>query len=158
MLCFINVVQYRLVLSAASEYFSAMFMGNLRESGENEITLGDVNGEVLQALVNYCYSGKIEIREDNVETLLATACLMQLHKVVEACSQFLARQLHPSNCLGIAVFAEHQSCNSLLHKATAYTSQHFMQVSKKSVSLYLFSARKHIVGFYCYIFSKKIKI
>lgn len=112
-----------------------MFTGSLRESGESEITLGDVNGEVLQALVNYCYTGTIEIREDNVETLLATACLMQLHEVVEACSRFLAHQLHPSNCLGIAVFAEHQACGSLLQEATAYTSQHFMQVCTEALYL-----------------------
>lgn len=105
-----------------------MFTGNMRESTESEITLEGVNGDVLQALVSYCYTGMIEIREDNVETLLSTACLMQLHEVVEACSRFLAHQLHPSNCLGIAVFAENQGCISLLQEATAYISQHFMQV------------------------------
>lgn len=118
----------RLVLSAASEYFAAMFTGNMRESEESEIILNDINGDILQALVSYCYTGAIEIREDNVETLLSTAGLMQLHEVVEACSRFLAHQLHPSNCLGIAVFAEHQGCDSLLQEATAYVSQHFMQV------------------------------
>lgn len=105
-----------------------MFTSNLREADEREIVLRDINGDVLQAVVNYCYTGSIEIKEDNVETLLSTACLMQLCEVVEACSRFLAQQLHPSNCLGIAVFAEHQSCASLLQKANAYTSEHFMQV------------------------------
>lgn len=62
---------------------------------------------------------------------------MQLHEVVEACSRFLAHQLHPSNCLGIAVFAEHQSCTSLLQEANAYTSQNFMQVIKNQEFLQL---------------------
>lgn len=123
-----RVPAHRLVLSAASEYFSAMFTGNLRESNQSEIVIVDVNGDVLQAIVNYCYTGTIEIREENVETLLATACLMQLHEIVEACSRFLTLQLHPSNCLGIAVFAEHQSCSSLLEKSKDYISQHFLQV------------------------------
>ncbi|KAJ3653163.1 hypothetical protein Zmor_012427 [Zophobas morio] len=132
-----KVQAHRLVLSAASEYFAAMFTGSLRESGESEVTLGDVSGDVLQAVVNYCYTGAIDIREDNVETLLATACLMQLHEVVEACSRFLAHQLHPSNCLGIAVFAEHQACTSLLQEANAYTSQNFMQVIRNQEFLQL---------------------
>lgn len=127
-----------------------MFTGALREAGESEITLGDVDGDALYALVQYCYTGTIgewylvfvcahtslfvsfdcviELREDNVETLLATACLMQLGAVTEACCGFLAHQLHPSNCLGIAVFADQQGCVNLLIEATAYTSQHFMQV------------------------------
>lgn len=124
-----HIICSRLVLSAASEYFAVMFTGNLREAVEQEITLGEVNGDILQSVVNYCYSGTIEIREDNVESLLATASLMQLNKVVEACSGFLAHQLHPSNCLGIAMFAEHQSCPSLLLKARDYISEFFMQVS-----------------------------
>lgn len=64
-----------------------MFTGSLSNADETEITLGDVNGDILQAVVNYCYTGSIEIREDNVETLLSTACLMLLHEVVEACSR-----------------------------------------------------------------------
>ncbi|KAG5880596.1 hypothetical protein JTB14_002401 [Gonioctena quinquepunctata] len=132
-----RVQAHRLVLSAASEYFAAMFTGSLSNAEETEITLVDVNGDVLQAVVNYCYTGSIEIREDNVETLLSTACLMLLHEVVEACSRFLAHQLHPSNCLGIAVFAEHQACTSLLQEANAYTSQHFMQVIRNQEFLQL---------------------
>lgn len=106
-----------------------MFTGSLRESEQSEIDLNHITGDVLQAIVVYCYTGTIEIKEDNVETLLSTACLMQLDEVVEACSRFLAQQLHPSNCLGIALFAEHQGCWSLLKKAKAYTNMNFMQVN-----------------------------
>ncbi|XP_055853938.1 kelch-like protein 5 [Episyrphus balteatus] len=125
-----RVPAHRLVLSASSAYFSAMFTGSLRETKEEEVTLGEVHGDALQILVQYCYTGFIELREDTVETLLATACLLQLNAVVTACCNFLARQLHPSNCLGFAFFAEQQSCTTLLKLAKAYTCQHFMQVCK----------------------------
>lgn len=105
-------------------------MGSLRESNENEITLVDVQSESLKILVQYCYTGTVELREDNVETLLATACLLQLTPVVNACCNFLAKQLHPSNCLGFALFAEQQSCETLFKLSTSYTCQHFLQVSK----------------------------
>lgn len=125
-----RVPAHRIVLSASSAYFAAMFMGSLRETKEEEITLGDVQGEPLATLIRYCYTGTIELREDNVEILLATACLLQLTPVVNACCNFLAKQLHPSNCLGFALFAEQQSCSALFHLSTSYTSQHFMQVCK----------------------------
>lgn len=125
-----RVSAHRIVLSASSVYFAAMFTGSLRESQQEEITLGEVHGEPLQALVQYCYTGSIELREDNVETLLATACLLQLNVVVTACCNFLAKQLHPSNCLGFALFAEQQSCNTLLELSSSYTCHHFMQVCK----------------------------
>lgn len=105
-------------------------MGSLRESNENEITLVDIQSEPLKVLIQYCYTGTIELREDNVETLLATACLLQLTPVVNACCNFLAKQLHPSNCLGFALFAEQQSCHTLFKLSTSYTCQNFMQVCK----------------------------
>lgn len=84
-----RVSAHRIVLSASSAYFSAMFFGSLRESHQEEIKLGEVLGEPLQMLIQYCYTGTIELREDNVETLLATACLLQLTSVVSACCNFL---------------------------------------------------------------------
>lgn len=113
-----------------------MFTGSLRETKEQEVTLGEVHGDALQILIQYCYTGYIELREDTVETLLATACLLQLNAVVTACCNFLARQLHPSNCLGFAFFAERQSCTTLLRLAKSYTCQHFMQVKCPDFSLH----------------------
>lgn len=65
-----------------------------------------------------------------MERILANSCLLQLNSVSTACCNFLARQLHPSNCLGFALFAEQQGCQSLLNMAQAYTCQNFMQVSR----------------------------
>ncbi|XP_067639390.1 kelch-like protein 5 [Eurosta solidaginis] len=132
-----RIPAHRIVLSASSAYFAAMFTGSLRETKEQEVTLGEVHGDALQILIQYCYTGYIELREDTVETLLATACLLQLNAVVTACCNFLARQLHPSNCLGFAFFAERQSCTTLLRLAKSYTCQHFMQVCKNQEFLQL---------------------
>jgi len=108
-----------------------MFTGSLREINETEVTLQEVDGDALTVLVQYCYTGSIELREDTVETLLATACLLQLNSVVNACCNFLARQLHPTNCLGFAFFAEQQSCITLLNLAQNFTCENFMQVKIK---------------------------
>lgn len=107
-----------------------MFTGALKESSEKEVTLGEVCGEALQALVAYCYTGNIELREDTVETLLSTACLLQLSSVVTACCTYLSRQLHPSNSLGFALFAEQQNCGSLMKVAMDFTCQNFSQVCR----------------------------
>lgn len=36
-----------------------MFTGHLREAEEQEITLRDVDGDALYALIQYCYTGTI---------------------------------------------------------------------------------------------------
>jgi len=64
--------------------------------------------------------GSIELREDTVENLLSTACMLQLSEVVEACCNFLMKQLHPSNCIGIRQFADAQGCGDLYKVANNY--------------------------------------
>lgn len=78
--------------------------------------------KVVMCCVLYLFTGCIELREDTVETLLSTACLLQLTAVVDACCSFLMKQLHPSNCIGIRLFADTQGCMELLKVAHNYTT------------------------------------
>lgn len=48
--------------------------------------------------------------------------------VIQACCDFLERQLDPSNAIGIANFAEQHGCNELCKKANQYIERHFIQV------------------------------
>ena len=123
-----RIEAHRIVLSSASDYFSAMFNNNFGESFQNEIELQEVEPDALEELVAYCYTGRVNLEEETVEMLMATACLLQLPEVVDACSSFLIRQLHPSNCLGIRLFADSQSCVRLLTVAQHYTADHFIDV------------------------------
>lgn len=49
--------------------------------------------------------------------------------MIEACSQFLEKQLDPSNAIGIANFAEQHGCNELYKKANQFIERHFTQVT-----------------------------
>ncbi|XP_011506117.1 PREDICTED: kelch-like protein 5 [Ceratosolen solmsi marchali] len=132
-----RIPAHRLVLSANCEYFAAMFTNTLRETLQNEIELKEVNGDALWILILYFYTGTIDLMEDNIETLLATASLLQLDYVVKACCQFLIKQLDPSNCLGIRKFADIHGCSNLLKTANTYSNDHFMEVIKHQEFLLL---------------------
>lgn len=54
--------------------------------------------------------------------MLATASILQLSEVTKACCSFLKKQLHPSNCIGICLFADRQSCDDLKRVAQKYTA------------------------------------
>uniref|UniRef100_A0A2K5ZWB2 Kelch like family member 5 n=2 Tax=Cercopithecinae TaxID=9528 RepID=A0A2K5ZWB2_MANLE len=118
----------RLVLSSVSDYFAAMFTNDVREARQEEIKMEGVEPNSLWSLIQYAYTGRLELKEDNIECLLSTACLLQLSQVVEACCKFLMKQLHPSNCLGIRSFADAQGCTDLHKVAHNYTMEHFMEV------------------------------
>nr|XP_042699365.1 kelch-like protein 5 isoform X2 [Chrysemys picta bellii] len=116
-----RIPAHRLVLSSVSDYFAAMFTNDVREARQEEIKMEGVEPNALWALVQYAYTGRLELKEDNIECLLSTACLLQLSQVVEACCKFLMKQLHPSNCLGIRSFADAQGCTDLHKVAHNFT-------------------------------------
>ena len=74
------------------------------------------------------FIGRIGLQEDTLESLLSTACLLQLSEVVEACCSFLMKQLHPSNCIGIRQFAEIQCCTDLYKVANNYVMVRFVYI------------------------------
>jgi len=50
--------------------------------------------------------------------------------VKQACSEFLEKQLDPSNCLGIRIFAENHGCESLRQAAELYSFKYFEDVTR----------------------------
>ena len=92
------------------------------------VQLKQVDPTAVEELVCFVYSGVIEVRDDNVQTLLQAASLLQLTEVRDACCEYLQQQLHPSNCLGIQHFADIHSCTDLQRKAQIYSQRHFAQV------------------------------
>lgn len=64
-----------------------------------------------------------------MQELLAAADMIQLLDVVEACCDFLCRELHPSNALGILRFAEAHHCEELKQSALNFIHTNFSQVS-----------------------------
>ncbi|XP_069841793.1 kelch-like protein 4 [Dendropsophus ebraccatus] len=132
-----KIPAHRLVLSAVSDYFAAMFTNDVREAKEEEIKMEGVDPDALKALVHYAYTGILELKEDTIESLLAAACLLQLSQVIEVCCNFLMKQLHPSNCLGIRSFGDAQGCVELLRVAHSYTMEHFIEVIRNQEFLLL---------------------
>ena len=119
---------HRVVLSACSGYFKAMFTGNLVETKQSVIHLKGVDESALNVLVDFAYTGKASVTSENVQIILPAANMLGFHKLKEICSAFLLQQLHPSNCVGIYQFAEAYSCPNLLKKSRQYMEDHFTEV------------------------------
>ncbi|XGW15069.1 hypothetical protein V3C99_000950 [Haemonchus contortus] len=97
-----------------------MFTSEMRESRQQEIELFDVEAPALDALINFCYSGKIQIDGINVASILHAACLLQLDEV--------QRLLCPSNCLKIRALADNHSCQELIFYIDDYILKVFQDL------------------------------
>ncbi|XP_032089265.1 kelch-like protein 25 [Thamnophis elegans] len=105
---------HRAVLAASSRYFEAMFSNGLRESLGDEVNFHDsLHPEVLELLLDYAYSSKIIINEENAESLLEAGDMLQFHDVRDAAAEFLEKNLCPSNCLGMMVLSDAHQCKRL---------------------------------------------
>ena len=133
----ISLPCHRLILAANSDYFSAMFTGGMVEQNMETVEIQGVEGAALKQLVDYCYTGKLCLQEDTVENITVAACLLQLPTVIEACCAFFKKLLHPSNCIGIRLFADAQSCLKLRDTARQYTEDNFLEVVKNQEFLLL---------------------
>lgn len=130
---------HRVVLSACSDYFSAMFTGDLEESHQPVVELQGLDPDTMEFLLDFVYTESIQVSVENVQALLPAACLLQLEGVQKACCRFLEQQLDPSNCLGIRLFAETHCCEDLICAAEKYILKHFVSLVESEEFLALSS-------------------
>ncbi|XP_016366891.1 kelch-like protein 25 [Sinocyclocheilus rhinocerous] len=117
---------HRAVLAACSRYFEAMFSGGLRESLDNEVNFRDsVHPEVLELLLDFAYSSRVIINEENAESLLEAGDMLQFHDIRDAAAEFLEKNLHASNCLGMMLLSDAHQCKRLYELSWRMCLIHF---------------------------------
>ncbi|XP_027840345.1 kelch-like protein 2 isoform X2 [Aphis gossypii] len=126
---------HKLILVSACPYFSHRF----NEIKTNLFPLKELDSTALKLLVDFIYTGKIIITEQNVKVLLPAANFLQLQFVKDACVEFLQLQLDPINCLSIRAFADLHHCSELISSSETYIKKHFQDVIKNNEFLSLSS-------------------
>ena len=112
--------------------FQAMFTAGLAETGQDLVTLNGVEAGMMAGLIDYAYTGNININKHNVQNLLSAANLLEVLPVRDACCQFLDRNMDETNCLGIHCFAEVHSCTELMQKAKTFVLKHFQEIIEET--------------------------
>ncbi|XP_019625087.1 PREDICTED: kelch-like protein 24 [Branchiostoma belcheri] len=128
---------HRLVLAACSDYFQAMFSGGLSESRKDKIEIGGVSAEALQMLVDFAYTSRITLNDDNVQSLFITANMLQIVTVENACEKFLIENVSPDTCIGIWALADRINCEELADTARHCALKNFEEACKAEEFLQL---------------------
>lgn len=124
-----EIPTHRAILAAVSSYFQAMFTHELIESSQDIVEIKDMDADILSSLVDFAYSGEINLTIDNVQEILSASSLLQITYVMEQCCAFLMKQLDVNNCLGIKTFVEANGCSQVSDDIDRFARKHFQQVS-----------------------------
>ncbi|XP_025891072.1 ectoderm-neural cortex protein 1-like [Nothoprocta perdicaria] len=133
---------HRAVLAACSRYFDAMFGGGLKESRDAEVNFHDsLHPEVLELLLDYAYSARLLINEENAESLLEAGDMLQFQDVRDAAADFLEKNLYPGNCLNMLLLSDAHCCQRLLELSWRMALANFASLCKSEDFLRLPKAK-----------------
>ena len=100
----VHIRCHRVVLAVASEYFKAMFRCGIQENTTDTVQL-TMEPDIVINIINYMYTGEIELTVDNVESLVKACDILQLDALKAGCEDFMMSQVDLTNCVGFFRFA-----------------------------------------------------
>uniref|UniRef100_A0A1A9X2C7 Kelch-like protein diablo n=1 Tax=Glossina brevipalpis TaxID=37001 RepID=A0A1A9X2C7_9MUSC len=115
---------HKVVLSIASPYFAAMFQHDTKEKAESTIKL-ECEATGLKAIIEYIYSGKTALTEENIFSVCSISDYLQIEWVKNQCQQFIKRNLKHTNCFQVRKFADQPSFKELRDHIHNYILKEF---------------------------------
>ncbi|XP_026695906.2 kelch-like protein 40 [Ciona intestinalis] len=97
---------HRVVLAASSPYFRAMFSNNMMEQNLDEVKLQNVEFSSINAIVDYLYTSKIVINDDNVQSIFTCCSMLQVLGLHGKCKRYIMSRLSLYNCIDVYCFAK----------------------------------------------------
>jgi hypothetical protein len=140
-----EIYAHRIILTMLSDYFTVLFKyeGGFKkpaiEFDENMST-----GECLESIVDYSYSGKINITEDNMYDLLLASDYFDIRFIKTECEKFLQGLqnsdkdwINFEHLPTLTWFVCHLSLSSLLDPICIFISNHFIELRNKQILISL---------------------
>lgn len=154
---------HRAILAASSPYFDSIFLTrSIHGSSKSKVTpaatlsgaakhwarcnkygpgiceslvISCQNHEIFVALLNYMYTGQIQLDKGNVGELMRLANHFLMNKLKSYCAQYLERFIDCENCLHMKEIGEKFNVPSLAKAATSFVQTHLAEVINHEVMM-----------------------
>ncbi|ELT90855.1 hypothetical protein CAPTEDRAFT_226967 [Capitella teleta] len=90
---------HKVVLMAASPFFDTMFQSGLKEGAEQNIQLDFADSDIIKTLVEFFYTGDIELTEGNIKEIVAGSDFLCCEHLEAHCEEYLIETVDLSNCI-----------------------------------------------------------
>ena len=128
---------HRNVLSAASPFFSKLLQSEMKEKEEGVIRFEEISKSILSDVLEFIYTGSVEINEKNARDLIIAADYLLLESLKTISGRFLEKQMSSYNCISTIHFAEKYRCEELVLRSTKFIQDNFTSVAKSDEFLNL---------------------
>lgn len=118
---------HRVLLAATSNHFATLLGGKI-EDGKIEITLDDTDGNLLNGLVSFLYSGQLQLNDLNVRKYMKIALKYELKQLRLKCSEYRCNQVTTVNCIDWLEFADKNYMENLRSKAIQVVCKEFANI------------------------------
>ena len=123
---------HRLILSFYSRRFKTTFSRNVDDSNNTflvvEVDDERVDDTSLESLIDFIYSGKIHINQQNVLGLLATSNYLQIDDAKQYCFEYLESNISVETCGEVLKIADLYQNESLLSKSLKYICSNIRKI------------------------------
>lgn len=123
-----SIPVHKTLLAASSDYFNAMLTGSMRESRENSVTLLGLTSIGVHAVINFAYTGLLEITSETIDDILLAASHLQVIDSVELCTEYLVQSINLDSCVDVLILADVYSLMKAQEKSRDFIRENFEKI------------------------------
>ena len=122
---------HSVVLCAASPFFYNALNSDMREKKEGVIRLEETSKAVMEEVLEYLYTGHVDINENSASfDLIAAADYFVMPSLKALCGKAILKTLALCNCVSIYYFASKYRCEELQKGAKDFILANFVAVAE----------------------------
>ena len=123
---------HRVVLCAVSPFFNNALNSDMKEKKEGVIRLEETTKVVMEEVLEYMYTGHVDINDHNVFGLLEMADFLVVLTLKKLTTDFLSGHLSLSNCIDAYYTAVKYQSPALEEEAKNFIFENFMDVTESA--------------------------
>ena len=123
-----RVKAHRIVLCAASPFFYNALNSDMKEKKEGVIRLQETSKAVMEEVLEYLYTGHVDINEHNAFDLMAAADYFLISSLKDFSASYIKQALSHSNCILAYYSAINYRCEKLQKGARDYIPANFEEL------------------------------
>ena len=121
---------HKIVLCAASPFFNNALNSDMKEKKEGVIRLEETSKAVMEEVLEYLYTGHVDINEQNVFDLLKMADYLIISSLKKLSRDFILRSLSPSSSFMAYYYAARYLDPELEERVQDFTFENFLDAAE----------------------------